>query len=95
MQLEISDRAQTDIDLIFLYGLDNFGRAQANLYMKALFDLFDLLPINPRMGIQRLEFKRNMRSIAFKSHVIFYRIGRGRIYIVRVLHGRQNWIDHL
>jgi toxin ParE1/3/4 len=95
MQLDISAKAHRDIDIIFLYGIENFGRAQARSYMSALLDLFELILVNPRMGIERTEFRRKPRSINFKSHIVFYRVGRSKIRIIRVLHGRQNWADYL
>jgi toxin ParE1/3/4 len=95
MQLEVSARAQKDIDQVFFPGLEEFGKAQALLYSSAMFDLFELILVNPKMGNERTEFKRKPRSIHFKSHIIFYRVSRSKVRIIRVLHGRQNWVDHL
>lgn len=94
MQLEISIRARKEIDLLMRYGLANIGEMQARIYTNELFDLFDLIIQNPRMAQVRPEYRRQVRMIAFQSHLVFYRVVRNKIRILRVLHGRQNWPKH-
>ena len=93
MRLEISARAQRDIDGIFVYGLETFGETQARLYSKELLDLLDLLLVTPKLGIQHKIFGRPLRTLLFHNHLIFYRLGREKVRVVRILHGRQNWPD--
>ncbi len=89
MRLEISRRAGADIERIFEYGLDNFGLPKARAYAAELLDFLDLALTQPKMGISKTEFGRNIRVIFFQSHVVYYRLGRDKVRIVRVLHGKQ------
>jgi toxin ParE1/3/4 len=89
MRLEISSRGRADIDRLFEYGLDNFGLSKARAYSTELLDLLDLALTQPKMGISKTEFGRNIRVIFFQSHVIYYRLGRDKVRIMRILHGRQ------
>ncbi len=94
MQLEISVLAQKEMDLIFRYGLNHFGEAQARACSAELFDLFDLILENPRMARVRPEYRRQVRMFVFESHMVFYRILRNKVRVLRVLHGKQTWPKH-
>lgn len=95
MRLEVSARAKKDIDLIFIYGIDNFGEKQSREYKNELLDQLDLIALQPKMGIERQGSKKPLRTMFFNNHIVFYRIGRGKVRIFRILHGKQNWPDHL
>jgi toxin ParE1/3/4 len=95
MQLEISVQAGNDIDALFLYGLMNFGEGAASDYSDGLFDLFELILANPEIGRKLLEMKRHPRMISYRSHAVFYHVKPRSVRVLRVLHGRQNWFDHL
>ncbi len=91
MRLELSKAAQRDIDAIHAYGNTQFETLAADRYMHGLFDLFDLLCLNPEMAVEIKELKRSMRRLRYRSHVAFYRIAKSRILVVRVLHYKQDW----
>ena len=94
MRLEISARAINDIDLLFICGIENFGEKQSREYKDELLDLLDLIALQPKMGIARLGRKKALRTMFFHNHIVFYRIGRGKVRVLRILHGKQNWLDH-
>lgn len=94
MRLEISARAINDIDLLFIYGIENFGEKQSREYKDELLDLLDLIALQPKMGIARQVRKKALRTMFFHNHIVFYRIGRGKVRVLRILHGKQNWLDH-
>jgi toxin ParE1/3/4 len=95
MRLDIAVRARNDIDLIFIYGIENFGERQAKEYKDELLDLLDLILLQPKMGVAKQGYKSPIRAVLFHNHIVFYRLGRGTIKILRILHGKQNWPDHL
>ncbi len=57
--------------------------------MDAIFDRFELLTEQPRMGRNRPEFGEGVRSFVVASYLIYYRHD-GDILIARVLHGRRD-----
>jgi toxin ParE1/3/4 len=95
MRLDIAVRARNDIDLIFIYGIENFGERQAKEYKDELLDLLNLILLQPKMGIAMQGYKSPIRTVLFHNHIVFYRLGRGTIKIMRILHGKQNWPDHI
>jgi len=83
---ELSKEADFDIDAIFDYTEREHSFNQAINYLLSLESVFESLVINPEIGRKRNEIKRELFSITEKEHVIFYRILKDNIRIVRVLH---------
>ncbi|MBL8556531.1 MAG: type II toxin-antitoxin system RelE/ParE family toxin [Phenylobacterium sp.] len=69
-----------------------FGEAQADRYLADLYDAFDLLAANPRIARDRTEFRRPVRVHPFKAHVIVYRADGDDVLILRLRHGREDWL---
>jgi toxin ParE1/3/4 len=84
-------QADEDISDLFVYGVLNFGHAQATAYEAGLFRVFDLLSNNPFMVRERSELRPPVRLHPYRSHLIVYMVGQDHILIVRVLHSRQDW----
>jgi toxin ParE1/3/4 len=51
---------------------------------------FQLLASWPRLGRSRPDLRRGLRSHAVGNWMIFYRIHRGDVVILRILHGRRD-----
>ncbi len=93
MLYRLTQAAQDDIITISDAGIALFGERQARTYHDALFDMFDLLAANPKMARERAEFTTPLRVHRFQSHMIVYQIEGDDILIVRVRHGREDWIS--
>ena len=93
MAYRLSEKAEDDVISISEAGIELFGEAQARLYHDALFDLFDLLAANPKMARERQELSPPVRIHRFQAHVIVYKIERNDILIIRVRHGREDWLS--
>lgn len=92
MRLDVSNRAQRDIDVLHAYGLQNFGKPVADGYVPGLLDLFDLLQDNSHMGRDLAAFRKNTWAFLFRSHIVIYRVNARNLRIVRVPHHKQNWM---
>ena len=90
----LSVRARSEIADIARYTESRWGRDQRNEYLAALRDRLDLLATHPEQGMSRESLRAGYRSIAFRSHVIFFRAVRP-IEIARVLHKRMDPAKHL
>lgn len=86
----LSQKAQEDIEAIYEFGFRNFGKEQALNYLIGMQSHFKLLLKNPEIGKQRDEIKTGLYSLPYASHIIFYRILKNHIRIVRVLHGSRD-----
>jgi toxin ParE1/3/4 len=87
---ELSSEADSDIENIFVYTLKEFGLEQAVDYISQFEKSFVQVLDNPKSGRARSEIRKGLRSIGQNTHVIFYRILKDRIRIVRILHGSRD-----
>jgi len=77
--------------------LQNIGQYIAKDNFQAALTLVDRLEsrckdavANPRIGRNRLELQRGLRSLTEGDYVIFYRTLDSTIEIVRIVHGRRD-----
>lgn len=86
----LSEEADLDIDSIFDYTEREHSFNQAIKYLLSLETIFENLVKNPNIGRKRNEIKIGLYSIVEQEHVIFYRILKNHVRIVRVLHGSKD-----
>ncbi len=89
---DLTEQAGQDLEDIFDYTATEFGLAQAIAYVNEFEGTFENLAANPELGRKRNEIRKNLRSLAKNSHVIFYRIVKKRVRILRVLHTSRDLI---
>jgi toxin ParE1/3/4 len=86
----LSQEADFDIDAIFDYTEQEHSFNQAIKYLLNLESVFENLVINPEIGRERNEIKKGLFSITEQEHIIFYRILKNNIRIVKVIHGSKD-----
>lgn len=86
----LSHKAEHDLEEIFDYTFTEFGIHDAVYYTKSLAHLIERLPTNPKMEKERKEIRDGLYSSEHGKHIIFYRILPKCIWIVRILHGKQD-----
>lgn len=85
--------ATDDLVAIYLEGLEQFGLVQADRYHHGLQRTFEFLAENPRAARLREEISPPVRAHPFKAHIIIYdEVGDG-VLILRVRHGREDWVS--
>lgn len=82
--------AEDDISKIYDYTLSEFGKKQAVKYLTGMEKVFLNLVEQPELGRKRNEIRSGLRSLVYEKHVIFYRILKNEIRIIRVLHGSHD-----
>lgn len=92
MSFRLTQKAEEDLINIAEKGLELFGERQARFYHNALYDLFGVLSENPKMARERSELSPPVRVHPFKTHVVIYQIEGDDILIIRVRHGREDWL---
>lgn len=95
MIFRTTERADDDIIGIYVHGVREFGARQAEKYHAGIAEAFRLLADNPFIVRERQEFRPPVRLYFYEAHVIVYQIMSDHILIIRVLHGRQDWEQHL
>lgn len=91
----LSEETKADIDEIYEFGKDKFGHDQAIKYLIGLEEHFDKLSADYHIGRMRNDIKKGLYSLPYISHIIFYRILKDKIRIVRVLYGGRDLIRFL
>ena len=82
-------QAEADLIEIWLYiARDNIDRADALL--DKLDERTQLLGKHPETGRRRDELMPGLRSLPEGEYVIFYRVTKVQVEIVRILHGRRD-----
>lgn len=95
MRLELSRRAQTDLDDIRDYSVAHFGLARAIRYLDAVEAGFRRIVDHPKIGESRLDLADTARSLAIGEHRVYYWVGSDTILILRVLHKAMDAVWHL
>ena len=86
----LSAEADQDLDEIYDFILEQFGSTQAVIYLTQLDELLEPLCHNPEMGRERTDIRDELRSMVYNNHVVFYRVLKNHLHIVRVLHGSRD-----
>jgi toxin ParE1/3/4 len=87
----LAPQARTDLDEIWDYVFAESGSEPiADRVIDQIVNRFILLSRWPRLGRPRRDLRRGLRSHTVGNYLIFYRIVRGGILILRVLHGRRD-----
>ena len=87
MKFSISEKANDDIEKIWLYTFENWSVEQADRYYNLIMDEIEYLAANFESGKSVDPIKKGYRVSRVKSHLIFYRKSKGNLVeIVRVLH---------
>ncbi|MBK1621627.1 plasmid stabilization protein [Lamprobacter modestohalophilus] len=93
--LVISPAARDDLAEIHRFGNQTWGKAQSREYLGRLKEQLWALTEFPLVGVERHDLLPELRSLPVASHLVFYRLTKGCVEIVRVLHGRQDPHRHL
>ena len=95
MDLRFSELADADIIDSYLYGLLNFGQAQADRYEQDLRHVIGIIADNPRLVSERPEYEPPVRIHHHGKHYIIYRIEDDHILIIRILRDEVDLTRHL
>lgn len=90
-QLNFTRRALADYDDIMRYTLQRWGKKQWSSYKIILDKAFGKIAENPGIGKARYGLKMYTAG----KHCIFYRVRDKVIYILRILHQRMDFPQHL
>ena len=90
----LSPRAQTDLDAIWDYSAENWGEARAERYIRELQNAIETVAADPRRGPCD-EIRAGYRRYPAGAHVLFFRLAPGGIDVVRILHQRMDFQQHL
>lgn len=91
LRLLLTPSASADLEAIWLYTFETWSMAQADRYIDALSNSFEVLRDMPEIARERPEFSPPMRIHPTGQHLIVYRSSDEALTVIRVLGNRQNW----
>ena len=91
----LSPRARADLDEIWDYSAEHWGQDQAEEYLRALWRGIGLVGKDPRRGRSCEAIRAGYYRYPIRSHVVFYRMTSTGIDVVRILHQRMDFQQHL
>ena len=95
MRLELSRKAQADLDDIRDYSVQAFGVARAIAYPDAMDHPFRRILSFPEIGTPHPALRQLVRSLACEQHRIFCGILGDRVVVLRILHKAMDVELHL
>lgn len=95
-RVRLSALADQDLDAILDRGVLEFGADVTATWLAGFNDVLALLADYPFSGRQRPDLgPDNLRSRAYRSHVLIYQPSDEEVLIVRLLHQRMDTKRHL
>lgn len=95
MEVHQQAKAKNDLKNIWIYTFSEYGEAQADQYYDELIQAMERLSTNPSIGIPCDFIRLGYRQYHINKHCIFYRLGKDKIRVVRVLHQSMEFKKHL
>lgn len=95
MTYQVTRSAQRDLQEIYLYTSQEWGRRQGDLYLAALRTRFSWLRINKPLWRARTELGAGIYSYMHERHVIVFKEDAGCLQVLRVLHERMELDRHV
>ncbi len=92
---KLRPKAQKDVGIIWDYCVARWGADQAETYIRRLWRDIQDIAENAGLGQDCSQIRENYRKYLSGSHLIFYRILPQGIEIVRILHVRMDFDQHL
>jgi toxin ParE1/3/4 len=91
MSLLISRQIKSEVDDIWFYVARESGSAEiADRVVDAITDTFFQISKHPDLGRRRDDLRKSLRSITAGTYVVIYRVEKGDVRILHVLHGRRD-----
>ncbi len=94
-RLRLTNDADRDLIDIYLYGIENFGLAKADIYIQSLKMKLEIIAENPSFGADYNDIKSQLRRYESRSHAIYYQPGIDGVLVLRILHCRMDPARHL
>lgn len=92
----LTPRARADLDAIWAYSEEKWGRRRAEAYVRLIAKAFDDLAAGASVARSAEDVRAGYFRLTVGSHVIFFRLpDDGSLTVVRILHQRMDVSRHL
>jgi toxin ParE1/3/4 len=91
----LSPKAKSDLDDIWNYTLTEWGINQAEKYVRELWASLQRLADNTSISVDISQVRKGYRKSRVGSHVVFFKLTENGINVVRILHRRMDFEQHI
>lgn len=92
-RLKVRRGARVDLSEIWAFTSQRWSAAQADQYLNDLNDMLGLLCANPEIAQKYGKFTPPVRIYRYRSHLVIFIADDSLLEVIRVVHGRSNWIE--
>ena len=93
--LELSRRAQIDLDGIRDYSTKAWGKTQTKSYLRQIQAVIRSIRVNSNLGRSADDLRESCRRTKAGTHIVFFRVIGDRVIIIRILHEQMDFAAHL
>jgi toxin ParE1/3/4 len=90
LEIRLTPGARRDLARIFDWSADRFGLAQADRYAFELNQAFQFIAENPGLARDASSIRTGLLRHISGSHVIYMRVSKEFLTVVRILHGSMD-----
>lgn len=90
LEVRLTPGARRDLAGIYDWTASEFGLEQADRYALQLDQAFQFIAENPGLARDASAIRAGLLRHVSGSHVIYVRVSKGLLSIVRILHGRMD-----
>ena len=94
-QLILLPAAEADLSAIWDYTAERWSLKQAQNYASGMTHLLNLLCDQPEIAPLLGKLKPPVRAYRFRSHLVIFTADDLLLEVIRVVHGRSNWVGLL
>ena len=91
----LSNKADADLDGIYIFSYQTFGEARADAYYQDLCERLNNLASNPHLGRAIDQVQTGLFCNQCARHIIFYTIEADGMFVVRILHDAMDVVRHI
>lgn len=92
-EIELTPKAEEDLEAIWDYSFRQFGVVQADAYISHIAAVFDVLSMH-EVGTKRAELGEDICSLPVEQHMIYFVSTHSVVTIIRILSQSQDTARH-
>ncbi|EFN4431380.1 TPA: type II toxin-antitoxin system RelE/ParE family toxin [Escherichia coli] len=92
-EIELTPKAEEDLEAIWDYSFRQFGIVQADAYIGRIAAVFDVLAMHD-IGTHRPELGDNISSLPVEQHMIYFVSSQSVVTVIRILSQSQDMARH-
>lgn len=92
-EIELTPKAEEDLETVWNYSFRQFGVVQADEYIGRIAAVFEVLATHD-IGTQRAELGKDIFSLSVEQHMIYFVSSHSAVTIIRILSQSQDTARH-